>query len=55
VVPEMMEKMLVFVKLFIEHSENFIADQLHGWGFEIRNAPPPANWRPPLAIEGADL
>jgi hypothetical protein len=42
VVPEMMEKMLVFVKRFIEHSENFISDQLHRWGFEIRNAPPPA-------------
>ncbi|MGC1448853.1 MAG: hypothetical protein WA830_02340 [Candidatus Sulfotelmatobacter sp.] len=40
VVTEMMEKTLAFVKLFIEYSENFITDQLHGWGFEVRNAPP---------------
>ena len=34
-VNDMMEKTLNLVKQFIEHSENFIADQLNGWGFEI--------------------
>jgi hypothetical protein len=34
VVTQMMEKTLNLVKQFIDHSENFIADQLNGWGFE---------------------
>ncbi len=35
VVTQMMEKTLDLVKQFIEHSENFIADQLYDWGFEV--------------------
>lgn len=35
VVNDMMEKTLNLVKQFIEYSENFIADQLNGWGFEV--------------------
>lgn len=35
VVTQMMEQTLNLVMQFIEHSENFIADQLHGWGFEV--------------------
>jgi len=34
-VTQMMEKTLSLVKQFVEHSENFIADQLNGWGFEV--------------------
>jgi hypothetical protein len=34
----MMEKTLDLVKKINEHSENFIADQLRTWGFEIRPA-----------------
>jgi hypothetical protein len=40
VVKEMMKKMLDLVKQIIEHSEDFIADQLHNWGFEVRPASP---------------
>ena len=36
VVSSMMEDMLKLVKRLIEHSENFIAHQLYGWGFEVR-------------------
>jgi hypothetical protein len=39
VVKSMMEDMLNLVKRLNEHSENFIADQLHGWGFEVRPTP----------------
>jgi hypothetical protein len=35
VVTEMMNKMLKLVKQIVEHSENFIADQLKGWRFEV--------------------
>jgi hypothetical protein len=35
-VTEMFEKTLHLVKKITENSENFIADQLHVWGFEIR-------------------
>lgn len=35
VITEMMEKTLHLVKQFVEHSEDFIADKLHGWGFEV--------------------
>jgi hypothetical protein len=35
VVTQMMEKTLKLVMQFVEHSENFIADQLNGWGFEV--------------------
>src|SRR5258708_21930309 len=38
VVNDMMEKTLALVKQFIDHSENFIADQLYGWGFEVFSA-----------------
>ena len=34
VVKEMMEKTLNLVKQFIDQSEDFIADQLKGWGFK---------------------
>lgn len=34
-VNDMMEKTLNLVKQFIDHSENFIANQLNGWGFEV--------------------
>jgi len=40
VVNDMMEKTLNLVKQFINHSENFIADQLNGWGFEVLPASP---------------
>jgi hypothetical protein len=33
---QMMDNMLKFVGQFVEHSENFIADQLGHWGFEVR-------------------
>lgn len=36
VVNEMMRKTLDLVQKLIGHSGNFIADQLHVWGFEIR-------------------
>jgi len=36
VVPQMMEKQLNLVKLFVDNSENFIADHLNAWGFEVR-------------------
>jgi hypothetical protein len=36
VINEMMKSMLKLVKQLIEHSENFIADQLYGWGFEVK-------------------
>jgi hypothetical protein len=42
VVTQMMEKTLNLVKQFVEHSENFIADQLNGWGFEVLPASPGA-------------
>lgn len=35
VVGKMMEATLNLVKLFIDHSENFISDQLNVWGFEV--------------------
>jgi hypothetical protein len=35
VVNDMMEKTLTLVRQFIDHSENFIAGQLNGWGFEV--------------------
>jgi hypothetical protein len=35
VVSSMMETTLALVKRLIDHSENFIADQLNGWGFEV--------------------
>jgi len=34
-VNDMMEKTLNIVKQFVDHSENFIADQLNGWGYEL--------------------
>jgi len=40
VVNEMMNKMLDLVTKLIGHSENFIADQLHVLGFEIRHPAP---------------
>jgi hypothetical protein len=36
VIIDMMENMLDLVKKLTEHSENFIVDQLHGWGFVVR-------------------
>jgi hypothetical protein len=36
VVTKMFENTLDLVQKIIGHSENFIADQLHVWGFEIR-------------------
>ena len=47
VVTKMFEKTLDLVQKIIGHSENFIADQLHAWGFEVRPSspvpsPPPA-------------
>ena len=42
VVTRMMEKTLDLVKQFVDHSENFIADQLNGWGFEVFPASPGA-------------
>jgi hypothetical protein len=42
VVTQMMEKTLHLVKQFVEHSENFIADQLNRWGFEVLPASPGA-------------
>jgi hypothetical protein len=35
VIIDMMENMLDLVKKLTEHSENFIVDQLHGWGFVV--------------------
>jgi hypothetical protein len=35
----MMENMLGLVEKFVEHSENFIGEQLALWGFEIRAFP----------------
>jgi hypothetical protein len=48
IIKQMMEKTLNLVKQFIEHSENFIADQLYGWGFEVLPATPssPENQSP---------
>jgi hypothetical protein len=40
VVTKMFEKTLDLVQKIIGHSENFIADQLHVWGFEIRPSSP---------------
>jgi hypothetical protein len=40
VVTQMMEKTLKLVMQFVEYSENFIADQLNGWGFEVLPASP---------------
>jgi hypothetical protein len=40
IVNGMMEKTLKLVTQFIEHFENFIADQLRGWGFEILPSSP---------------
>ena len=40
VVNDMIENTLALVKDFIDHSENFIADQLNGWGFEVLPASP---------------
>ena len=42
VVNNMMRKTLNLVKQFIDHSENFIAAQLNGWGFEVLPASPGA-------------
>jgi len=39
VVTKMFEKTLDLVQKIIGHSENFIADQLHVWGFQIRPSP----------------
>ena len=35
IVTQMMEKTLSLVRQFIDHSENFIGDQLSVWGFEV--------------------
>jgi len=35
-VNEMFVKMLDLVQKITEHTENFIADQLNVWGFEVR-------------------
>jgi hypothetical protein len=40
VVTKMFEKTLDLVQTIIGHSENFIADQLHVWGFQISPASP---------------
>jgi hypothetical protein len=42
VVAQMMEKTLDLVRQFIDHSENFIADQLNVWGFEVLPSLPAA-------------
>ena len=47
VVNDMMEKTLTLVKQFINHSENFIAGQLNGWGFEVRPFLPASPKNPP--------
>jgi len=47
VVNDMMEKTLNLVKQFIDHSENFIADQLNGWGFEVLPFLPASSGNPP--------
>jgi len=51
VVVQMMETMLDFVKQFVEHSENFIADELGHWGFEVRPFPLPSS--PPEPTQSA--
>jgi hypothetical protein len=42
VVAQMMEKTLNLVRQFIDHSGNFIADQLNVWGFEVLPSLPAA-------------
>ena len=46
-VTDMMEKTLNLVKQFIDHSENFIVDQLNGWGFEVLPFLPASPKNPP--------
>ncbi len=46
-VNDMMEKTLTLVKQFIDHSENFIAGQLNGWGFEVLPFLPASPKNPP--------
>jgi glycyl-tRNA synthetase beta subunit len=46
-VNDMMEKTLNLVKQFINHSENFIADQLNGLGFEVLPFLPASPKNPP--------
>jgi hypothetical protein len=46
-VNDMMENTLNLVKQFIDHSENFIADQLNGWGFEVLPFLPASPKHPP--------
>jgi hypothetical protein len=43
----MMEKTLELVKQFVDHSENFIADQLNGWGFQVLPVAPASPGNPP--------
>ena len=50
VVNSMMENMLNLVKQFIDHSENFIAEQLNGWGFAVRPASPASPEGPPPQV-----
>jgi hypothetical protein len=47
VVTQMMEKTLELVKQFVDHSENFIADQLSGWGFQVIPSAPVSPGNPP--------
>jgi hypothetical protein len=47
VVNDMMEKTLNLVKQFINHSENFIAEQLNGWGFQVLPFLPASPKNPP--------
>ena len=47
VVTQMMEKTLELVKQFVDHSENFIADQLNGWGFQVLPVAPASRGNPP--------
>ena len=42
VVTRMIDRTLNLVNQFVDHSENFIGDQLHGWGFKVRPASPGA-------------
>lgn len=46
-VNDMMENTLNLVKQFIDHSENFIAAQLNGWGFEVLPFLPTSPKTPP--------
>ena len=47
VVTQMMEKTLELVKQFVDHSEDFVADQLNRWGFQVLRVAPASPGNPP--------